>query len=247
VLLAGAIASCSAPAARAPAGRVDGAHGVARKAPSNLLEQTRALEDRLRTLRARFVATTRHDGELRESEGALVVAKPDRFRMRLLLPFGLSAADVGVAGSRTWVFLPQGEATMAGSPVLFPQQDLRAIFLRGDAAWPGRCRVLERSTGATSATPPGSEASIECRTSARGPILRTARVDRHAAVREEVSFDGARPRTIARYDDLRSVDGFVLPYRITLEDPGRGVIIEIRIVRYEVNPTLAPDLFLPPT
>ncbi len=48
-----------------------------------------------------------------------------------------------------------------------------------------------------------------------------------------------------RFEDYRSVDGVLLPFRITVTAPQAGTVA-ITIERWEVNPTLPPDAFAPP-
>ena len=46
-----------------------------------------------------------------------------------------------------------------------------------------------------------------------------------------------------RFDDYRHVDSVDLPFQISLTYPEKNVHLEITVRSYEVNPTLADELF----
>lgn len=208
--------------------------------PDRLLEMVREREERLTSLRARFTADSQREGERRSAEGVLLVKKPDRFRLRLMLPFGLTIFDYVSWGDRTQLALPMENKIITGPPrddrLAFSQADLGEVFLRGANAFPGTCRAN------------GSDASgvvALCRDSAGG-LLRQIRIDAETAtIRDETTYEGDEPRMVLRYDDYRSVGDVVLPYHIVLRYPGQHVALDVAIHRYEVNPVLADDLFQP--
>jgi hypothetical protein len=63
-------------------------------------------EEQVRSLRARFSSVARTSGVERAADGVLLIAKPDRFRLRLMLPFGITVFDYLNIGEQTWTVLP---------------------------------------------------------------------------------------------------------------------------------------------
>jgi outer membrane lipoprotein-sorting protein len=218
--------------APSPAGTLGAAPG---SDPAASLARFRARERSIRSLRAQFVATTTHAGAERRASGVLIVRKPDRFRLRLVLPFGLTLFDYLSVGDEAWAVAPLFDGG-AGDLALFSRQDLGAAFLRGDDAFAGECAPAEGPTGV----------EVACRACAACPPARTFLIEpASGALVEEVGYDGGGVRVILRYGVHRPVDGRLLPFRIRLEDPGRDASVDVRIQRYEVNPTLADELFRP--
>jgi hypothetical protein len=202
--------------------------------PASVLACVRAREDAVHSLRARFRATTHRDDTRQRTNGILLVAKPDRFRLRLMLPLGLTVFDYTRSGERTAMALPLGggEAWDGEAPP-FDGADLDAAFLRGEHAFPGSCQAARA----------GEEVVVSC---ADGAVRRELRLDpaRGAIVRENSGgADGVR--TTIDYDDFRPTASALLPYRIVLAYPARAVTLLIEIDGYEVDPQLAPALFLP--
>ena len=204
------------------------------------LEMVREREDRITSLRARFTADTEREGERHSVDGVLLVKKPDRFRLRLMLPFGLTIFDYVTWGDRAQLALPMENKIINGHPrdnrVAFSQEDLGQAFLRGPHAFPGTCR------------PGGMDAAaivVACRDAA-GNLLRRIRVDAHAGtILDETSYEGDQPRMVIRYDDYRPVGDAYLPYHIALRYPGQRLALDVAIQRYNVNPVLADELFQP--
>src|SRR4029077_17363035 len=106
------------------------------------LAALRAEEDRVHSLRARFSSVTRMPGAERSADGVLLVAKPDRFRLRLMLPFGLTVFDYLNVGDHSWMTLPLADPQQrahAQEFAPFSRDDLGQAFLRGAYAFPGDC------------------------------------------------------------------------------------------------------------
>jgi outer membrane biogenesis lipoprotein LolB len=208
--------------------------------PDRVLEMVREREDRLTSLRARFTADSQREGERHSAEGVLLVKKPDRFRLRLMLPLGLTIFDYVSCGDRTQLALPMENKIISGPPrdnrLAFSQEDLGEAFLRGPNAFPGTCRTN------------GIDASgvvVTCRDIAGG-LLRQMHIDAETVtIRDETTYEGDEPRMVIRYDDYRSVGDMALPYHVVLRYPGQHVALDVAIHRYEVNPVLADDLFRP--
>lgn len=197
----------------------------------------RANEDRIRSLRARFRSVAQFPNGERAADGVLLVEKPDRFRLRLLLPLGITVFDYLNVGEQNWTSLPLAGTTepeRAAQFAPFSRTDLGETFLRGAFAFPGQC---------TAAAAADDRVLVSCRDG--DALHRTVSIGAHGIV-EEVSYDGATPRLIIRYADYRPVEGVALPFRITLEYPQRQQRVDISIDSYEVNPQLAPALFQPP-
>src|SRR5262249_42706662 len=111
--------------------------------PARLWETVRAREERIVSLRARFVAENERNGEKHRVSGVLLVKKPAKFRLRMMLPFGLTVFDYVSWGARAQLSLPLEDRVVNGPPwdeaVAFSQEDLGQAFLRGANAFPGTC------------------------------------------------------------------------------------------------------------
>ena len=227
VLLALALCACASTVPRAPALPAE---------PEARLATVRAREDRVQSLRARFSSVTRLPGAERSADGVLLVAKPDRFRLRLLLPFGLTVFDYLNVGEQTWTALPLADPQQrdgAGEFAPFSRDDLGQAFLRGPFAFPGHC---------VAAAAAGETVQVTCRD---GDALRRTLLIGRDGIIEETSYAAGAPRLLIRYTDYRAVGAVTLPFRITLEYPQRQQSVDITIDRYEVNPPLSDALFLP--
>lgn len=223
-------AACAAPRPAEPPPPACG------RTPDEVLGCARQREEAVHSLRARFSATTQRQGETHDTNGVLLVAKPDRFRLRLMLPLGLTVFDYTKDGARVQMSLPlQGGDAKPGAPAPFAEIDLAEAFLRGDYAFPGTCSAAA-----------DGETAVLAHCAREGGVQRDLRLDTAAAtILEETSWDGERARLVLRYADYRPTSGTLLPYRISLAYPERNTVTEIEIQRYEVNPELAPDLFRP--
>jgi len=205
-----------------------------------LLARVRANEESIRSLRAHFQSRSRHAGQTREAEGVLIVSKPERFRMRLMLPFGMTVFDCVGREDGTWISLPLNDdrAPLPADLAFFSRENLGAAFLRGSYAFPGTCSVSRADERG---------ADVICRGGGDAEITRTLRLDRRdATLREESTIDHGTPRLVIRYEDYRRVANVLVPFRIALSDPGRDLSVEISIEGYEVNPSLTDDLFAVP-
>jgi hypothetical protein len=234
-MLALALAGCAAPKLAPPP-------STCGSEPAAVLACARQREDAVTTMRARFSATSDVRGERSTTSGVVLVAKPDRFRLRLMLPFGLTVFDAVESGGVLQMSLPlQGGAAADGGgrgPLPFAQLDLEEAFLRGAFAFPGACAARAGDAG---------EVLVDCDGSAGR--RRTLRLDvATATIVEETSWAAEnQPSFTIRYSEYRPVEpsAAVLPYRIRLGYPARQIALDIEIERYEVNPTLAPTLFRP--
>lgn len=203
-----------------------------------MLACVRAREDAVTSLRARFTSTMRRDGESHASTGVLLVSKPERFRLRLMLPFGLTVFDCVKDGEEVHTTLPlQGGGDPASLPL--PQLDLEEAFLRGAYAFPGRCEASRAPEGLTVVSCGGVDE--------RQRLLRLDPAT--ATIVDETSYENGEPRMVLHYGDYRLVPGTtaVMPYQIHLEQPARRITLDIAIERYDLNPTLAAALFRPPS
>jgi outer membrane lipoprotein-sorting protein len=226
ILGLGMLAACAAAPPRGPA---------LPEVADARLAAVRAREAQTHTLRATFSSVTRLPGAERSADGVLLVAKPDRFRLRLMLPFGFTVFDYLNVGDETWLALPlasdqQRERAAEFAP--FSRDELGQAFLRGRYAFPGEC----------DATPAGTDVWVNCR---EGDALRRTLLIGAEGISVETSYEGGTPRLVIRYADYRAVDAAVLPFHITLDYPRRQQSVDITIQRYEVNPALPADLFRP--
>jgi outer membrane lipoprotein-sorting protein len=201
-------------------------------APEARLAAVRAEEDRVHSLRARFSSVTRLPGGERSADGVLLVVKPDRFRLRLMLPFGLTVFDYLNVGDQTWMALPLADPQQrahAEEFAPFSRDDLGQAFLRGAYAFPGDC---------TAAAAGAAQVVVRCRVDG---VLRRSLLIGDEGIVEETTHAGDTARMVIRYADYRNGR----PYHITLEYPQHQQSVDITIQQYEVNPTLSDDLFRP--
>lgn len=202
--------------------------------PAARLTALRAREDEIRTLRVRFDAEVSDAaGESRSAGGVLLVAKPDRFRLRLVLPFGLTAFDYLRAGQQSWVTLPLASGRHSNAAP-FAGGDLEQVFLRGPAAFPGECAAAAAG---------GDLVWVSC---GDGEMLRRTLLVGRDGVIEETAYEDDVPVLRIRYGDYRAAGDTVLPFRIAVDDVPAGRTVDIAVERYEVNLPLADDLFAPP-
>jgi hypothetical protein len=206
--------------------------------PAGVLEGVRQREEQIQSLRARFKATASHGSGESDVNGVLLLRKTDRFRMRLMLPLGITVLDYVNQGDQSWTLLPLANGGDADEASLFSPADVRETFLRGAAAFPGTCAATSESD---------ETVEVACRSCADCPLLRSLRLDRRSGtISEETSYDGGEPRLAIRYDDYREVAGQPLPFRVVMAYPARRLKVQIQIKAYEVNPQLRDDLFAPP-
>jgi outer membrane lipoprotein-sorting protein len=203
--------------------------------PDAVYAAVRRQESQVRALRSRFSARVSRAGEVRRADGVLLVKKPDRFRLRLLLPFGPTVFDYTSWDAHDRMQLPLegkqfNDAEIAGHAPFSPA-DLRAVFLGTD----GRLECSAQG-GAT-------ETIVECRDPA-GAVTRLIRVQTATRrVAQEVHLVADQPELIMQFDDYRQVDSVDLPFQISLTYPQKNVRLEITVRSYDVNPTLADELF----
>ncbi|MEO8603683.1 MAG: hypothetical protein ABI629_14005 [bacterium] len=183
-----------------------------------LVDAINARAARIQTMRATFSADVVREGSTRSVTGVLVVAKPDRYRFRLMLPFGVTVFDQVRDGKHTWTLTPLGAPSGA-----VDGRWLSNTFF-AEALDPSHCQFGVERDG------------ILDTTCGRRLYIRTS--DATIAAEEFLTGD-------AQYDDERVVDQVLLPFRIQLTYRG-GTSVRVTIDHYEVNPILAPQVFTPP-
>jgi hypothetical protein len=194
-------------------------------------------EAAVQTLRARFRARVRRGKELRNADGVLLVKKPDRFRLRLVSPFGLTVFDYTSWDGHDRMQLPLEGKQLSDAQIAehspFSPADMREVFLGSAAAGATRCSAQGAS----------AETIVDCR-DREGALVRVIRIQ--TATREvvqEVRFVAGQPEVIMEPGDYRQVGSTALPFRIDLTYPQKGVHLEIEVRSYEVNPALPDSLF----
>jgi hypothetical protein len=199
----------------------------------------RAREEAIVSLRTSFSARTRERDRTRSVDGVLLVQKPDRFRLRMMLPLGVTVFDYLTVGERTQIAFPLEGRIVNGVPqgdwATFSRDDLSQAFLRGARAFPGTC------------TPVAQDAELVVVTChERDRLQRRFLIERRTAtVREEISYDGDRPRLVMRFGEYRMIGSTPMPSRVELQYPERAMVVEITVRTTEVNPTLEASLFQP--
>ena len=203
--------------------------------PDAVYAAVRQQEAQVRALRSRFSARVNRAGEVRRAEGVLLVKKPDRFRLRLLLPFGPTVFDYTSWDDHDRMQLPLEGKQFSDAEIAdhapFSPADLRSVFLGTDGGL--QC----------SAQGGAVETTVECR-DREGAVARLLRVQTATRrVGQEVHFVAGQPELIMQFDDYRHVESVDLPFQISLTYPQKNVRLDITVQGYEVNPALADELF----
>ena len=198
-------------------------------------------EEAITTLRSVFTATSEHNGDRYTTRGVLLVSKPDRFRLRLMLPVGFTVFDCIGSDGHLHLSLPlHGRHDDAGggtsAPLPFQYADLAEAFLRGAHAFPGACVAARDS----------DEVVVQCGDAGVRRWRRLVLDPASTFIRDEISYGDAALLLTLRYEDYQPTDGIWLPRRIILASPRSSVSLDIVVERYEINPDLPADLFQPP-
>jgi len=184
----------------------------------------------MQTLRARFTATAQTQAGERTAAGVLITARPAALRLRLIAPFGLPVLDYVRRAGAAWLWLPDPGADAAAPPGLLLLDRLAV----DEAAPPDACQAfLVRET------------LTLYRCELPGGARRILHIDSQTAtLRAAEDLTADTPSLRRDYDDYRLVDGVPLPHRIRLVGAG-PIHLEIVVDRWEVNPALPADAFVP--
>lgn len=196
--------------------------------PAEILAAVTARQVQIQTLRARFSATaTQPDGSQRRVSGVLLVAKPlEKFRFRLMLPFGITVLDYVHYRDGDWATFPLADGETAshrfdslglmGLAQAFLDEDIGPDCQRS-AVTDGLIHVLC-----------GNDRALTVRAS-------------DATIAEQSVVGSSM-----RYSNERLVDGIPLPFAIAISSRD-GAIVAVEIDDYDVNPPLDDSLFdIPP-
>ncbi|HVO28227.1 MAG TPA: DUF4292 domain-containing protein [Candidatus Margulisiibacteriota bacterium] len=231
VLLGAAfLAACSARVAEPPAADTE-------RTPEAAYAAVRQQEAAIRTLRARFRAAVRRGTETRIADGVLVVKKPDRFRLRLLSPFGLTVFDYTSSDAHDRMELPLEGKLFRDAEIadhaLFSPAAMREAFLGSPAGDPKRCTVQGGSR----------ETVVDCRDQ-EGALARLMRIQTSTGrVEQRVRMQSGQAELVMEFADYRRVEGVELPFNISLTYPAKEMHLDITVRSYEVNPSLPDSLF----
>ncbi|HYD48820.1 MAG TPA: hypothetical protein VEB21_10755 [Terriglobales bacterium] len=219
---------CELAPARGPIAPAEGEDGAAIDNADEIVRQVLAREQERQSLRATFDVEVSYGGGERRAGGALVVRKPDRFRMRLLTPFGVTVFDYLQREGRSWVWQPLGaggSTSERNSLQLFSERGMGAAFLGQYDVDPATCRIQAQ----TADCPAGGE--------------RTIRID----LAQQVIVEDHHPQAHIRYSEHRLHESHNLPAHISIcADAGR-LAVQVSIKTYEVDVPLPDDLFQPPS
>lgn len=171
---------------------------------------------RVHSLRAHFTAAVTRDGRERSLTGVLIVAAPDRYRFRLMLPLGMTVFDLVRDRAMVATLAPLGGADQALGDGL----DWMLLPPRVDA----RCQVGR------------AQAMLDIRCG--GPAMLVRPGDATIAASSAGGF-------WTHYGDERVIAGVPLPHRIDIPYPD-GTAVRVEVERYDLNPVLPDALFVPP-
>jgi outer membrane lipoprotein-sorting protein len=224
------LCACAAPKPRVPE--------LPSSDPAAVLQAVRVREEAIRSMRAVFTATTEVEGRKRKVDGVLVVRKPDRFRLRLML-LNLTVLDYLRVGKEVNAQVPIEESETAAQRARYlslARDDFASAFLRGEYAFPGACRTKPFSDYGVQVTC----GSLSDQTTSRVMILDA----KTGFIESEVSYLGNEPRMILQYDDYRAAGGTWMPFHIRMTHPREKRTMVIEVSRYDLNPELRDELFL---
>jgi hypothetical protein len=227
------LAACHAHVVAPPTGELD-------VSPQAVYAAVRKQAAAVQALRARFTARVDRASEVRRADGVLLVKKPDRFRLRLLSPFGLTVFDYTSWDTHDRMQLPLEGKQFADAEIaahsLFSPADMRAVFLGPADGTATRCTAIGGST----------ETVVDCRDpgGALSRLIRIQSVTRR--VEQEIQMVAGQPQVVMQYGDYRAVKSVELPFAIDLTYPEKGVHLAISVRSYDLNPNLPDSLFEPP-
>lgn len=205
--------------------------------PDAVYAAVRRQEAEVQTLRARFSARVVRTGQARRADGVLLVKKPDRFRLRLLSPFGLTVFDYTSWDSHDRMLLPLEGKQFSDAEIAehspFSPADMRAVFLGAADDGGAHCNAQGG----------GTETVVDCRHPDGAParLIRIQTASRTVA--QEIRLVAGQPQVIMQFGDYRPVESVQLPFKIDLTYPDKGVHLEIAVRSYEMNPSLPDSLF----
>ena len=230
VLCAALLAACSGRVTVPPAAETE-------RTPAAAYAAVRQQEAAIRTLRARFRAVVRRGTVTRIAEGVLVVKKPDRFRLRLLSPFGLTIFDYSSSGAHDRMELPLEGKLFHDAEIadhaLFSPAAMREAFLGSSGDDAKRCTVQGGDL----------ETVVDCRDEA-GTLGRLIRIQTSTRrVEQRVRMQSGQPELVMEFADYRRVERVELPFKIALTYPAKQMHLDITVRSYEVNPSLPDSLF----
>jgi hypothetical protein len=181
----------------------------------------------------RLTLQDRRNARHAKMRGLLVVARPDRFRLRLLGPADVTAMDLTYVAPRYRLEIA-GRDTFVGADARretrLPVAAMAETFLRrfeGEAVglWAGSTRRR-----LAIATPDGGRRIV---------IL--------PAARPEVMADSFRRRGVEElrvtYRQYRSVGPARLPFEVSMYLPDRSLAAHVAVERYEVGPAIPEGAF----
>jgi hypothetical protein len=222
------LAGCGGPSPLPALPRVTGAPRPIEEA-SALLDRIRTREEEVATWKAvlSLAIEDRANDRSGSLRGALLVRRPDRFRLRLLGPAGVTAMDLLYVAPRYRLVVP-GRPPIEGADAArekrLPVGAMARAFLRQYDA-PARSLVVG-----------GGRSRLEL--SDRSVFLTAS---------EDVLVDSIRENgkesVRVTYADYRDVTGHRLPFRVRMDLPERELTARVDVERYEVDPAIPQEAF----
>jgi hypothetical protein len=194
--------------------------------------------DPVSSLRATFTARMSRGDASQSARGVLLVQRPDRVRLRISSPLGLTILDYTSDRGSDRLWLASESRTLSGdelaSATSFSPETVRWIFLRGESD--GRCTENEMEQWIV----------VECGDESGAPRYRGYVQPDLRLLRREELLEAGRPRLTVEYAEHRATAGVRLPYSIVWTEAAPETRVVIDIDAYEVNVDLSPALFVPP-
>ena len=200
-----------------------------------LLAELRLREDAAGSWKAVHSLSIEDRRSLRSARlrGVLLVRRPDRFRLRLLGPAGMTAMDLLFVAPRYQLAIP-------GGPAISGADARRERRLPVDAMARAFLRVYDGEPVAlhTSAT----RRRLDLR--GAGGVRRTLVVggDRPEVLVDSARGDGGESLRVT-YADWREIEGRRLPFRVRMDLPQREITARVEVERYELDPRVPADAF----
>jgi hypothetical protein len=210
-----------------------------------VLRWLRHQEEGVRGLKAEQVVRLDDPGRSHsfEAQGILAFEKPDRYRIRLYAALGITLMDLVVSPRGFRFRMPPRGIDLSGRRdeleeklPTFPGDALQEAFSHSFEADRTEWHVLEEAY------------LLILDRQGEGRTIR-AWIDRETlTLTREIHSRGGQEELSISYGDYRPVQGEIgpeLPHEIDLILPAQGIRLQIRVIRYELNPSFREELFDP--
>ncbi len=181
--------------------------------------------------------------ELRRTEAAIVVGRPDKIRIDAMDALADVWASSGAVGEDAWIYLPAKKKLYSGSP-LRKRMDK---YLETDIALKDVISLITGVPPFGNATDLVSVGRPKDKHFAAGPLhiwtkkaaAEVVKCVRYGSSESEIEY-------LVTFDDYRVVDGVRFPYRVEVLFPKKGARALMEFTDVSIAKEVSPDVFLAP-